>query len=161
LARGKRSRKRKRAARSTPQAAPSRSEAKDAAARAALEPLAKGERPAAVTVGAVVAAVLAVANVISYAAGLEISGSRPPITGVLAYSALMAAAAWGMWKARYWAVLGMEVLLALVIMIFAVSALFAGNVLAVVVSVAVVVPAAALFWSLVKAMARIQMPVRR
>jgi hypothetical protein len=161
LARGKRKRKRSRRPPAPAPAQPSRSEAKDAAARAALEPLAEGERPVAVTVGAMVAAALAVANVASYAAGFEIGDSRPPITGVLLYSGVMVAAAWGMWKARYWAVLGMQVLLGLLILIFSVSALFAENVLAVAVAVAVVVPSATLFWFLVKAMARIQMPVRR
>jgi hypothetical protein len=164
LARGKRrSRKRKRSgqAPAPPPPRPSRSEAKDAAARAALEPLAEGERPAAVTVGAVVAAALAVANMAFYLSGFEISGDRPPITGVLVYTGLMVAAAWGMWKARYWAVLGMQALLGLLILVFSLSALFAENALAVVVSIVVVVPAGVLFWFLIKAMARIQMPVRR
>ncbi|HEX5896975.1 MAG TPA: hypothetical protein VFY47_11665, partial [Thermoleophilaceae bacterium] len=49
----------------------SRSRAKNAAARAALEPLAPGERPTAVTVGAIVAALLAVANLIAVVAGWD------------------------------------------------------------------------------------------
>ncbi|HEY6780947.1 MAG TPA: hypothetical protein VI111_08340, partial [Thermoleophilaceae bacterium] len=46
-----------------------RSRAKDDAARAALKPLAPGERPTAVTAGAIVAALLAVANLVALAFG--------------------------------------------------------------------------------------------
>jgi hypothetical protein len=162
LARAKRKRKRsKRAGAPAPPPRPSRSEQKDAIARAALEPLEAGERPTAVTVGAVVAGVLGVANVAFYVAGVEIQGSRPPITGVLFYTALMFVAAWGMWKARYWAVLGMEVLLGLVVLIFGVLLFAASNVGSALIALAIVGSAGSLFWSLVKAMARIQMPVRR
>lgn len=139
----------------------SRTEAKNAAARAALEPLADGERPRAVTVGAIVALLLGLVNLGFYLAGGEIGGERPALAGVLSYTGLMFAAAYGQWRARYWAVLGMEALLGIVIVIFALLGVFAENLLAVVVTLAVVVPAGALFWFLIKAMARIQMPVRR
>jgi hypothetical protein len=139
---------------------PSRSELKDAAARADLVPLAPGERPAAVTVGAIVAAVLGLVNIGLYAAGFEVDGERPQIVGVLAFSALMLTAAWGMWKARYWAVLGMQGLLGLLIVIFLLVLVTAENIWGVLVVLAIVVPAGTLFWFMVKAMARIQMPSR-
>jgi hydrogenase-4 membrane subunit HyfE len=113
-----------------------------------------------VTIGALVALCLAVANLTSYVAGLEIRGDRPAFAGVAAYTALMLVAAWGMWRARYWAVLGMQALLGLLIVIFAVVAMTAANAWAVIVSILVIVPAGTLFWFLVKAMARIQMPTR-
>jgi hypothetical protein len=46
-------------------------------------------------------------------------------------------------------------------LLFSLALPFAGNVRAVIVSVAVLVPAATLFWFLIRAMARIQMPDRR
>ena len=46
-----------------------RSRAKDEEARAALRPLRPGERPTAVTVGAIAATVLAVANLVALAFG--------------------------------------------------------------------------------------------
>jgi len=46
-----------------------RGRAKDEAARAALKPLAPGERPTAVTVGAIAALAIAAANVIAMIAG--------------------------------------------------------------------------------------------
>ena len=66
-----------------------------------------------------------------------------------------------MWRARYWAVVVMEGILALLIVIVAVVALKASNITAVLVVLAVLVPAGLLFWKLVKAMARLQMPERR
>jgi hypothetical protein len=137
-----------------------RSAERDAAARAALKPLGEGERPTAVTVGALVALGLAVANVASYLAGVEIRGDQPALAGVLGYSGLMLLVAGGMWRARYWGVLGMQTLLALLIIIFAVVAVTAANVAALLISVAVIAAAGTLFWYLVKAMARIQMPTR-
>jgi hypothetical protein len=139
----------------------SRSEAKNAAARAALAPLREGERPRAVTVAAIVAAALAVANLAAWIAGAKIGDRRPAAPGILSYSLLMGIAAWGMWRVRYWAVVGMEAILGIVMLIFSVLVLTASNVLTVVISVAVIVPAGALFWFLVRAMARIQMQQRR
>ena len=52
-----------------------RSRAKNNAARAALKPLPRGERPTAVTVGAIAAVVLAMANLIAMVAGWNSLGS--------------------------------------------------------------------------------------
>jgi hypothetical protein len=78
-----------------------RARQRDDEARAALEPLDPGERPLAVTIGAIVAAASAVANVVALVLGPENAG--PPVIGLL-LSLLIAV---GMWRARYWAVLGM------------------------------------------------------
>jgi hypothetical protein len=141
--------------------APSRSERRNEEARAGLEPLQPGERPTAVTVAAIVAFALAAGNLVAYAAGFKIAGSRPPIGSVAAQAGLMFAAAWGMWRARYWAVLGMQAILALLIVIVTVSALKASSILDLVIVAAILIPAGTLFWKLVKAMARLQMPERR
>ena len=161
---GKRSRKRRSAPAPAPQATrpsrPSRSEAKNAAVRAQLEPLDAGERPGAVTVGAAIATVLAVGNVVLYLAGVKVSGQKPTVQGIAGPTLIMAVCGYGMWRAKYWAVLGMEALLGLVIIIFALLLATAENLQAVLVSVAVIVLSGWLFWKLVKAMARIQMPKR-
>ena len=138
----------------------SRSEAKNAAVRAELDPLEQGERPGAVTVGAVVATVLAVGNVVLYIAGVKVSGQKPTVQGIAGPTLIMAVCAFGMWRAKYWAVLGMEALLGLVIIIFGLLLATAENLRAVLVSVAVIGVSGWLFWKLVKAMARIQMPKR-
>ena len=104
-----------------------RTEAKNAAARAALEPLEEGERPTVVTIAAAVATLLALGNVIAYAAGLKVQGDRPAIATVAFQALLMGSLAWGMWRARYWAVLGMEAVLAILIVILGVLLLKASN----------------------------------
>lgn len=141
-------------------AQPSRSEQKNAEVRAALVPLAPGERPTAVTVGAIVAALLGLVNLVLYAAGFEVDGERPQLVGVLAFSALMLTAAWGMWKVRYWAVLGMQALLGILIVIFSIVLVTAQDIWGVLLMLAIVGAAGTLFWFMVKAMARIQMPTR-
>jgi hypothetical protein len=137
-----------------------RARRKDDEARAKLEPLAPGERPTAVTVGALVALAFALANLIAYAAGMEVQGDRPSIAGIVVYSGLMLLVAYGMWRSKYWAVLGMEALLAIIILIFSLLAVNAGNVLSLLIAVGAVAAAGTLFWFLIKAMARIQMPQR-
>jgi hypothetical protein len=142
-------------------AAPSRSETKNAAARARLVPLAEGERPRAVTVGAIVAALFGALNAGLWLAGLDIRGQRPSVLA-LVFSLLLLVTAWGMWRARYWAVLAFQVLLALTLISVAVPVITSANSIQALVFVAVVlVPGGGLFWFLVKAMARIQMPERR
>jgi hypothetical protein len=158
--RQKRKRK-KRAAGTTPPVAkpPSRTEQKNEAARAALLPLEQGERPRAVTVAAVVAGLLGASNLALYIAGVDIRGENAN-AGALLFGGLMLAAAWGMWKVRYWAVLGMQALLGLIIIVFSLFAMTAASVWALLLALAIVGSAGALFWFMVKAMARIQMPSR-
>ena len=126
-----------------------------------LVPLAEGERPLAVTIGAVIAALVAASIVGGYVAGVKVEGGKPHFVQVLAPALLMGIMAWGMWRARYWAVLGFQLLL--VFLIF--SAVFG---LAVQVSTlaqfaatfGLLLVAGSLFYFMVKAMARIQMPSR-
>src|SRR3954451_5953148 len=101
-----RARKRARAA-AAGEVRASRSELKNQAVRESLEPLARGERPTAVTVAAVVAAALVASNIILFASGYEIQGKKPAPGGVIVFTLLLGAMTWGLWRARYWAVLGM------------------------------------------------------
>jgi hypothetical protein len=162
---GQRSRRRERAAEQPARpgrpARPSRSEQRNAQARARLEPLAPGERPGAVTVAAALAIVLAMGNIVFLIAGVKVGGKQPAVTGVLAFSALMVAAAAGLWKARYWAVLGFEALLGVSILVAALSLTVASNWQAVVLCLGTIAICGPLFYKLVRAMARIQMPQRR
>jgi hypothetical protein len=123
-------------------------------------PLEEGERPGAVTVAAVVALVLALTEVVFAVIGYDSGSNNVKVPGVVLFTSLLLAMAWGLWNARYWAVLGMQALLALAMALFGLLLAIAGNLQAVLVSLAVIVPAGVLFWKLVKAMARIQMPQR-
>ncbi len=136
-----------------------RGRAKDEAARAALKPLAEGERPRAVALGAFVAGGLALAEVIFFAIGFS-PGEESRILRSVVVVALLGSMAWGMWNVRYWAVLGMQTLLGITIVFACAAAMFAANLGALVLVTAIILPAGALFWFLVKSMARIQMPER-
>jgi hypothetical protein len=134
---------------------------KNAEARARLVPLREGERPAAVTVAALVALALALTEIGFALAGYEIRGKGAAWPGVILFTVLLLVMAWGLWRARYWAVLGMQALLGLAIVLFGLLLGIASNLQAVLISLGVIIPAGTLFWFLVKAMARIQMPDRR
>ena len=141
-----------------------RSRAKDEAARATLTPLRRGERPTAVTVGAIVAALLAAANLIAVIAGWDGAAGEDDraraLAGSILVTGLLCVVAWGMWRAKYWAVLGMQTLLGLTLIAAALGLVTAGDAGAVIVLVLIIVAAGTLFWFMVKAMARIQMPER-
>jgi hypothetical protein len=132
---------------------------KDAEARAKLKPLAPGERPTAVTVGAVIAAVAAVANVVALALGYDSEQPGKSVTTAFG-SVLLVLIAVGMWRARYWAVLGLQTLLALTMIGGALALLLASDLWAGTLAFLIVAASGTLFWFLVKAMARIQMPQR-
>jgi hypothetical protein len=141
-----------------------RSRAKSEAARAALKPLAPGERPTAVTVGAIVAALLALANVVAVVLGWDQGVDEDDRARALAYTVLatgvLIVVAGGMWKAKYWAVLGMQTLLALTLIGSSLALVTVSNVGGALLLLAILAGAGTLFWFMVKAMARIQMPER-
>jgi hypothetical protein len=136
-----------------------RSRAKDDAVRAKLEPLTPGERPRAVTVGAIVAAVAAVANIVAMLVRYDPDASQKTIQSLVGAGILIVVAV-GMWRARYWAVLGMQTLLAITLVLGSLALLTAVNLAAALLVGVIVAAAGTLFWFLVKAMARIQMPPR-
>jgi hypothetical protein len=138
----------------------SRSQRRDAEARAALTPLAPGERPPVIVVSAAVAAGLALANLIAYVAGAKIGGSRPAASGIIVFSALMLACALGLWRLWYGAVLGFMALLAIIVTVFALLLIEASNLLGVIVALLIIAAAGYLFFKLVRVLSRIQMPRR-
>jgi cation transport ATPase len=141
-----------------------RSRAKDEEARAALRPLRPGERPTAVTVGAIAATVLAVANLVAlafgYNAGEDTLSPGSQLTGSLLATVVVALVAYGMWRAKYWGVLGMQTLLALTLVFCSLALVVAASWWAALLLVIIIAAAGTLFWFLIKAMARIQMPER-
>jgi hypothetical protein len=138
-----------------------RAEQRNRAAREALEPLAAGERPLVVTVGAVVSALIAVSIVVGYLAGTEVDGEKPALAQVLAPALLMGIMAWGMWRARYWAVLGFQLILVLLIFSSFYGLVVGATTVPQFLGTGLLLLAAgAFFFFMVKAMARIQMPTR-
>jgi hypothetical protein len=131
---------------------------RDEIARAGLTPLQPGERPTPVVVATVIAVVLAVSNIGLYLAGVEVQGQKPNLFGVLLFGALMLMAAWGMWNLRYWALIGFQALLAVTLVIAGLSLMVAGNVLALVLCLAVLALGGWLFWKLIRVMGRVRVP---
>jgi hypothetical protein len=139
-----------------------RAEQRNREAREGLEPLAEGERPLVVTIGAAIAALVCVSILAGYLAGVQVEGGKPHLPQVLAPALIMAAMAWGMWRARYWAVLGFQLLLVFLIFSAVIGlAVQASSVAQFAATLALLAVAGALFFFMVKAMARIQMPSRR
>jgi hypothetical protein len=103
---------------------------------------------------------VATANLVFYIAGEKIQGQRPAVAGIIFFTLLMYAMTWGLWRARYWAVLGLEGLLGILLVIFSLFALRLSSFTDLLISAGVLIPSGALFWFLIKAMARIQMPER-
>lgn len=139
---------------------PSRSAVRDELARASLAPLAPGERPRAVTVAAIAALAFAIANLAVWIAGDDFGKGGAATTQMFLLTVILLAAAGGMWRARYWAVLGFETLLALQIIVIALALTRVNAIWGAVILLALIGAAGTLFWYLVRAMARIQMPSR-
>ncbi len=147
-----------------------RTEAKNAAVRQTLEPLEKGERPTVVTIAAVVSGLVAISSLVGWIAGVQVMqyGSdgiqqgkdEAPLFSVIVVVALMGTMAWGLWRARYWAVLGFQALMVIVMItgsLFLIQAMSWAEAL---VTTGLIAGAGALFFFMIKAMARIQMPHR-
>jgi hypothetical protein len=138
-----------------------RSERRNAEAREKLEPLAENERPRVVTISAIVAAVISIGSPITYVLLPAFGADQPPLINIVWPTFLMGVASYGLWHARYWAVLGFDVVLVFLILIWASVLVTAKTVLVALVALALIAGAGTLFFFMVKAMARIQMPERR
>ena len=141
-----------------------RTETRNQEAREQLEPLEEEERPRVVTVGAVISAIVSLIFVISTAlalAGTEVNGETPNPIQLAAVAIVVGAMAWGMWKGRYWAVLGFQASLALIMLAAALGLVRVTNAVQAIATTSILVGSGVLFYFMVKALARIQMPERR
>lgn len=134
-------------------------DSKESDVRRNLKPLKPLERPRAVTVAAVVAILLAISMIVPFLVKMDVV-EEMKLTTALPVVVLLLVASAGMWKAKYWAVLGFQAYLALLILTLSLFLLRAGTWYAALLSTVLIVACGVLFWWLVKAMARIQMPRR-
>jgi hypothetical protein len=138
-----------------------RGRARDEAVRMSLEPLAPGERPGSVTIAAVVAFAFAIANVVATLTVDDLSSDNGnPTTVAIVTTGVLVLAGAGMLARKYWAVLGFQCILGLQIVVFSlalsrVQKWWVG--LALVIAIGLL---GWLFWKLIRAMARLQMPDR-
>jgi lipopolysaccharide export LptBFGC system permease protein LptF len=126
-----------------------------------FEPLAPGERPRVVTVAAIVAFAFALANVVATLTVDDLSSDNGnPTTVAIVTTAVLVLAGVGMLARKYWAVLGFQCILGLQIVVFSlalsrVQKWWIGVALAIAIGLL-----GWLFWKLIRAMARLQMPAR-
>jgi hypothetical protein len=129
---------------------------RDELARAALTPLAPGERPAALLVCVAVAALLAIAVIAGVLSSHDLSKQGGSVPGGAFLAAVLLLLAVNMFRRRYWAILGFEGLLAFQILIACLALVLARTLLAAGACLAAVAIGGLLFWKLVRVMGRIQ-----
>ncbi len=134
---------------------------REAQTASALLPLAPGERPAPLVIGACVC-VLVAAGVVAGALSVhDLARHGGSLQGALFIATILLALAYGMYRCRYWAVLGFEALLAFQIIVTSLALVVASTLLAAGVCLLSVVLAGWLFWKLIRVMGRIQAGERR
>jgi len=141
-----------------------KAEQKNQAIRESLDPLAPEERPRAVTAGAAFSALIAlifwVSAVIAAVTDTTVDGNEPNPISLAAFALIMSTMAWGMWRSRYWAVLGFQMLLVLFLLAAAAGLVTAASIPQALGTTVLIIIVGAFFYFMVKAMARIQMPTR-
>jgi hypothetical protein len=130
-------------------------------ARAALAPLSERERPAPLLVATAVASLLAIAVAVGVASEHDLRRHGGSIVGGIFLALVLAALALGMYRRRYWAVLGFEALLAFQIIVASLALVVASTILAAALCLISIVLGGWLFWKLVRVMGRIQAGERR
>ena len=137
------------------------SEERDERLRASLGPLAEGERPRALLVAVAVASLLGVGVIVGALTVHNLSRHGGSLPGALFLTLILALLALGMYRRRYWAVLGFEALLAFQILVTSLALVVAATLVAAAVCLLSIGLAGWLFWKLIRVMGRIQAGERR
>ncbi|HWE34242.1 MAG TPA: hypothetical protein VG410_12200 [Solirubrobacteraceae bacterium] len=137
-----------------------RSEARNEAIRAGLKPLAPGERPWPIAVGAVLALLTGGVQLILFIAGvkLKVGGTTAKAGSTIVFGVMMFICAGGMWFRKYWAVLGFMAILGITVAYFALALIKASNVQGFAIGIAGITIGGFLFYKLVRVLSRLQMP---
>jgi hypothetical protein len=128
----------------------------DEQARATLEPLGAGERPAALLVAVAVCALLGVGVIVGALTVHDLSRHGGSAPGAVFLAAVFALLALGMYRRRHWAVLGFEALLAFQVLVTSLALVVASTIVAAAICMLSIVLGGWLFWKLVRVMGRIQ-----
>jgi hypothetical protein len=128
----------------------------DERARAALAPLGPDERPATLLVAIAVCALLGAGVIVGALTVHDLSRHGGSVPGAVFLAAILALLALGMYRRRYWAVLGFEALLAFQVLVTSLALVVASTILAALVCLVSVALGVWLFWKLIRVMGRIQ-----
>lgn len=129
--------------------------------RDALEPLGEDERPPALLVASAVCALLALAVLLGVATVHNLRRHGGSLPGGVFLALVLLLLAFGMYRRRYWAVLGFEALLAFQIIVTSLALVVASTILAAAICLVSVGLGGWLFWKLIRVMGRIQAQDRR
>jgi hypothetical protein len=122
----------------------------------ALEPLGPDERPPALMVAVVVSGLLAVAVIVGALTIHDLSRHGGSLPGGVFLAGVLALLAVGMYRRRYWAVLGFEALLAFQVIVTSLALVVADTVRAAALCLLGIVLGGWLFWKLIRVMGRLQ-----
>lgn len=136
------------------------SEQRNAAVRATLTPVEPGERPWPTVVSAGVALALVIANLVLVILNVSFNaGPQRVSTGQeVLYLIVMSMCAYGLWRTRYWAVLGFMVLLLLTVLTATLALVRVTSLGGAAFALALIAGGGFLFYKLVRVLSRIQMP---
>lgn len=121
-----------------------------------LEPLGEDERPPALRVAIAICALLALAVILGATTVHNLSRHGGSLPGGIFLAVVLLLLALGMYRRRYWAVLGFEALLAFQIIVTSLALIVASTILAAAICVVSIGLGGWLFWKLVRVMSRIQ-----
>jgi hypothetical protein len=129
---------------------------RDELLRATLEPLGEDERPPALLVAIAVCILLALAVILGATTVHNLSRRGGSLPGGAFLAIVLLLLALGMYRRRYWSVLGFEALLAFQIIVTSLALVVASTIVAAAICMVGVGLGGWLFWKLVRVMGRIQ-----
>jgi hypothetical protein len=135
---------------------PTRPGGREQEARAALLPLGEDERPVALLIAVAVCILLALGVIAGAATVHDLSRHGGSLPGAALLAVVLALLAVGMYRRRYWAVLGFEALLAFQILVTSLALVVASTITVAALCVLAIATGGWLFWKLVRVMGRIQ-----
>jgi phosphotransferase system glucose/maltose/N-acetylglucosamine-specific IIC component len=124
--------------------------------RASLEPLGEDERPPALLAAIAVCGLLALAVIVGAATIHDLRSRGGSLPGGIFLALVLSLLALGMYRRRYWAVLGFEALLAFQIIVTSLALVVASTILAAAICLVSIGLGGWLFWKLIRVMGRIQ-----
>jgi hypothetical protein len=124
--------------------------------RATLTPLAPGERPPALLAAVALAVLLAIAVALGTASIHDLSRHGGSIPGGVFLSLLLLGLAVGMYRRRYWALLGFQALLVFQMLAATLGLVLAASVYVALGCVLALALGGVLFWKLIRVLGRVQ-----